>query len=128
MITEKTLEALREKLRIGICVSDGRLYATLAVHSSNLVMLDGIAQIVKGPKSQVRRHGRSFRVYIGSQPTVVEFCEAVLPHLDEEEPLYLELTLAREVAAALWYDRYEIVERFMDAIEEGGDEDADADN
>jgi hypothetical protein len=116
---EEVLDFMRDKLLTRIRVhARGLLYVDLRVHSPNVTMLDRVAQLADNPRIRVKRVSGTYAVYVLAQAAVRAFCDAVIPHLEKAEPLYMNLVLARAVAVAPWYERYKILEQFLS---NGGD-------
>ena len=113
---KRTLELLHDRLIVRVIMTKkGRLYARLALYESDATALDKIAQFVDHPRVAVSRTGAGYlALLIQAQSGVAKFCEVTLPHLQEGDPLRAELVLAKAVAEAPWYDRYEILLKFLE--------------
>jgi hypothetical protein len=109
-----TLALLKERLLVRVILSHGRPYARISLYEQDAAALDKVAQLVSHPNTKVRRHQGRLSLLVQAQGAVITLCDALLPYLQEGDPLHAELVLARAVAEAPWYERYEILEKFLE--------------
>jgi len=112
---ERTLGLLQDRLLVRVIMTHGRPYARIAIYEQDEVALDKIVRLVDHPSVQTcrTRKGR-VQLLVQAQGAVVKFCDVVLPYLEESDPLHAELVLARSLASVPWYDRYEILQEFLE--------------
>lgn len=112
---KSTLALLQDRLLVRVVTTGGRLYARLALYEQDAVAVDKVAQLVDHPQVRAKRTPKGYLVLlVQAQGAVVEFCNVVLPHLHEGDPLHAELVFAQATAQAPWYERYELLAKFLE--------------